>query len=54
MFSVLPEDILQEINAHAPKPPSHFFLAIKHADLKAAGRDELVKRHGYKAVDYHG
>ena len=22
-------------------------------DLKAAERDELVKRHGYKAMDYH-
>lgn len=22
-------------------------------DLKAAERDELVKRHGYKALDYH-
>ena len=23
-------------------------------DLKAAERDELVKRHGYLAYDYHG
>lgn len=23
-------------------------------DLKCAERDELVKRHGYKAMDYHG
>jgi len=22
-------------------------------DLKAAERDELVKKHGYKAMDYH-
>ena len=23
------------------------------ADLEAAQRDELVKKHGYKALDYH-
>jgi GDPmannose 4,6-dehydratase len=22
-------------------------------DLKSAERDELIKRHGYKAMDYH-
>lgn len=22
-------------------------------DLKAAERDELIKKHGYKAMDYH-
>lgn len=22
-------------------------------DLKSAGRDELIKRHGYKSMDYH-
>ena len=25
----------------------------KSKDLKAAERDELVKKHGYKAMDYH-
>ena len=23
-------------------------------DLKSAERDELIKKHGYKAMDYHG
>jgi len=46
MFFVLPEDILQEINAARTKTSESPFLAIKHADLKAAERDELAKRHG--------
>lgn len=36
MFSILPEDILQEINAARTKTSESPFLAIKHADLKAA------------------
>ena len=27
--------------------------ALVHEDLKSAERDELVKKHGYKAMDYH-
>jgi GDPmannose 4,6-dehydratase len=32
---------------------SELVAEMVREDLKAAERDELVKRHGYKAMDYH-
>ena len=33
--------------------PKISFAELVREDLKAAERDELVKKHGYKAMDYH-
>ena len=39
---------------HAPKTSFEELVAeMVREDLKATERDELVKRHGYSAYDYH-
>ena len=35
------------------RPGDELVAEMVREDLKAAERDELVKKHGYKAMDYH-
>jgi len=49
-----PSKAKEQASAGTPESPSDELVAeMVREDLKAAERDELVKKHGYKAMDYH-